>query len=192
MRLAESASVSKIRSSGITSAAGATSRNANAPCLRAHSWRALPKVIASRSASPGRSTAGNSSSVISLSIYLAFACDLAQCLSVPQDPRPERKRNDSARPYDPPRAYLQIPIPPDDLAYDAVPVSLRTICDDAVVHLDQIEHRGLPMFLADDSDGMAFLAQFDSSLDLGSVGAVKPLLVAYLADDQVMHLFADA
>lgn len=44
------------------------------------------------------------------------------------------------------------------------------------------------MFLADDSDGMAFLAQLDSSLDLGSIRAVQPLVVAYLADDQVMHL----
>lgn len=87
---------------------------------------------------------------------------------------------------------LQIPTPPDDLAYDAVLVSLRPICDDASPHLDQVEHRGLPVLLADDRDGMAFLTQLDSSLDLGSVGAVKPLLVAYLADNQVMHLFADA
>lgn len=48
------------------------------------------------------------------------------------------------------------------------------------------------MLLADDRYGMAFLPQLDSSLDFGSVGAVKPLLVAYLADDQVVHLFADA
>lgn len=53
---------------------------------------------------------------------------------------------------------------PYDLAYDAVLVSLRPICDDAVVHLDQIEHRGLPVLLADYRDGMAFLAQLDSSL----------------------------
>ncbi len=55
---------------------------------------------------------------------------------------------------------------PYDLAYDAVLVSLRPICDDAVVHLDQIEHRGLPVLLADYRDGMAFLAQLDSSLVL--------------------------
>lgn len=71
-----------------------------------------------------------------------------------------------------PQHPLQIPTPPDDLAYDAVPVSLRAVCDDAVVHLDQIEHRGLPVLLADYRDGMAFLAQLDSSLDLGSIRTV--------------------
>lgn len=70
------------------------------------------------------------------------------------------------------RSPSQIPTPPDDLAYDAVPVSLRAVCDDAVVHLDQIEHRGLPVLLADYRDGMAFLAQLDSSLDLGSIRTV--------------------
>lgn len=52
------------------------------------------------------------------------------------------------------------------MTYDATLVNPRLVCDDAVVHLDQVEHRGLPVLLADDRDGMAFLAQLDSSLVL--------------------------
>lgn len=78
-------------------------------------------------------------------------------------------------PNDPPvlpQHALQVPTPPDDLAYDAVLTSLQPIYDDATLHLDQVEHRGLPVLLADDRNGMPFLAQLDSSLDLGSIRAV--------------------
>lgn len=61
---------------------------------------------------------------------------------------------------------------PYDLAYEPVLVSPRLIYDDATLHLDQVEHRGLPVLFADDCDGMAFLAQLDSSLDLGSIRTV--------------------
>ncbi len=95
-----------------------------------------------------------------LQVALLSAGRLNKCRSLPRDPMVL------------PQHPLEIPTPPDDLAYDAVPVSLRAVCDDAVVHLDQIEHRGLPVLLADYRDGMAFLAQLDSSLDLGSIRTV--------------------